>query len=111
MFSTASDLLAWTRALVHPSARWAAVFGPLTQPTVAVRHEGPFDVWSGLGSRVYTRDGRVTEVWLSGSGDDGHTCVVRALTSGLFLIVLSDAGRHDGVSWSALVAQRLLPRQ
>jgi hypothetical protein len=38
-----------------------------------VRRVGASDISSGYGIRVYARDGRVTEVWLSGSGMWGWT--------------------------------------
>jgi CubicO group peptidase (beta-lactamase class C family) len=111
MFSTASDLATWIRCLVHPPAAWGPVLGDISRPAVLVRREGGTQVWSGLGSRVYTSDGRVTEVWLSGNGDDGHNVVVRAMADGTIVVVLSSAGRHGATTWSAFIADRLLPRR
>lgn len=110
MSSTADDLLRWMRALAAPKT--LGIVGPfdIGIPQVWVRREGAFDISSGYGTRVYTRDGRVTEVWLSGSGDDGHTGVVRALTDGITVIVLSNAGFRGKATWSSLVAHRLFPR-
>ncbi len=111
MFGTAVDLVSWIRCITHPPAAWAAVLGQIGRPVVHVRDEGEYQVWSGLGSRVYVRDGRTTEVWLSGSGDDGHTSVIRAMTDGTILVVLSTAGHHGATTWSAVIAERLLPRR
>jgi hypothetical protein len=52
--------------------------------------------------------GRVIEVMHSGSGDDRHTGIVRVLTSGMTIIVRSNAGQHAGTTWSSWVAHHLL---
>jgi hypothetical protein len=44
----------------------------------------------------------------SGSGDDRHTGIVRVLTSGMTIIVRSNAGQHAGTTWSSWVAHHLL---
>lgn len=75
-----------------------------------IAHEPPFDVSYGYGARVYTLRGKVAEIFHSGSGDDGHTVVVRELPSGLTVIVLSSAGQHKGTTWSSYVASRLVSR-
>ena len=110
MSSTALDLLRWTRALrtgrvLSDSSRVA-----MYAPQVFVRHEPDADVSYGYGVRVYTSGGRTTEVMHSGSGDDGHTSVVRLLPSGLTIVVLSNAGQHAGTTWASYVAQRLATR-
>jgi CubicO group peptidase (beta-lactamase class C family) len=110
MSSTAIDLLRWTR----PSTL-AKVLGPAGRlafgtPQVLVRREPPDDVSYGYGLRIYTREGRVTEIMHSGSGDDGHTGVVRLLPSGLTVIVLSNAGMRGGTTWSSHVARLLVSR-
>ena len=109
MSSTAADLLRWTRALgAHGRVLSAASRTALATPRVLVRHEGDADVHYGYGVRVYTVGGRVTEVMHSGSGDDGHTGVVRVLGGGrLTVIVLSNAGMHAGTTWSSYVGHRL----
>lgn len=110
MSSTAADLLRWARLLSHPPMQWSAILEPIGRPALWVRREGAYDVWSGLGSRVYTKGGRVTELWLSGSGDDGHTSVVRALDTGRIIIVLSNSGRRGDATWSSFIALQVLPR-
>jgi len=47
------------------------------------------------------------EVMHSGSGDLGHTGIVRSLNSGLTVIVLSNAGQHNGTTWASFIAHRL----
>jgi hypothetical protein len=79
-------------------------------PRIRVRREGRFDVSYGFGARVYTDSGTVAEVMHSGSGDDGHTGIVRTLRSGETFIVLSNAGMRDGATWSSVVGQRIAPR-
>jgi CubicO group peptidase (beta-lactamase class C family) len=111
MSSTVDDLLRWAHALASPATLgFAGSFNP-GAPQVWARREGRFDISSGYGTRVYMREGTVTEVWISGSGDDGHTGVVRMLSSGTTIIVLSNAGMRNGATWGALVAHRLAPRQ
>ena len=110
MSSTARDLLRWTRTstlekLLGPTGRLA-----FATPQVLVRREPPDDVSYGYGVRIYTREGRITEIMHSGSGDDGHTGVVRLLPSGLTVIVLSNAGMRDGTTWSSHVARLLASR-
>ena len=90
--------------------KWATVFRPLARPERLVRREGADDVFYGYGARIYLRDGRVTEVMHSGSGDDGHTAIVRQLASGVTVVVLSDAGQHAGTTWASYVAGKLVTR-
>jgi len=47
----------------------------------------------------------------SGSGDDGHTAIVRQLRSGYTIIVLSNAGHHKGTTWSSYVASQIALRE
>lgn len=109
MSGTADDLWRWVSVLASDAGRDA--FPGLTSPQVHVRTEGAYDVSYGYGVRVYSRDGRITEVMHAGSGDDGHTAVARQLTSGVTIVVLSNAGQRDGASWSGYVAERLAPRE
>ena len=110
MSAHADDLLAWTRALRSAKHNGVREFAAVDSPQVLVRHEGLFDIWYGYGARIYTSHGRVAEVMYSGSGDDGHSAMIRELPSGITIIVLSSAGEHRGTTWSAYVAQRLLTR-
>ncbi|HEX7939673.1 MAG TPA: serine hydrolase domain-containing protein [Gemmatimonadaceae bacterium] len=104
MQGTADDLLLWTRMLDarpefgRPGGSARAV------PHVVVRREGPYDVAYGYGMRLYLNGDHIVEVFHSGSGDDGHSAVVRRLDSGETIIVLSDAGFHGTATWSAYVA-------
>jgi hypothetical protein len=58
--------------------------------------------------RVYTRDGRVVEVTHSGLGDSGHSGVVRLFPSGVTILVLSNAGQHEGTTWSSYLARQIV---
>lgn len=109
MFSTADDLLAWGHSLLHPPPGWAPILAPLATPAVRVRCEGRYTVWAGLGTRIYVEAGHTAEVWLSGSGDAGHTVVLRLRPDGRMLVVLSTSGAPQGATWSAVLANRLLP--
>jgi CubicO group peptidase (beta-lactamase class C family) len=111
MAATADDLLAWTRALRSAKHDGTREFGAIETPQVWVRREDPFDISYGYGARLYTSRRKVAEVMYSGSGDDGHTAMIRELASGVTIIVLSSAGQHHGTTWSAYVAQRLASRQ
>ncbi|MEO5815149.1 MAG: hypothetical protein ABIT20_07705 [Gemmatimonadaceae bacterium] len=82
-------------------------FAAIDTPQVLVRHERRFDISYGYGARVYTSHGKVAEVMYSGSGDDGHTAIIRQLASGVTIIVLSSAGEHHSTTSSAYVAERL----
>ncbi len=97
-------------ALAAPETLGIAGSYGLTVPQEWVRREGVFDTSSGYGTRIYSKGGRVTEVWLSGSGDDGHTGVVRSLPGGTTISALSNAGFRGDATWGSHVAQRLLPR-
>ena len=108
MSSTADDLLRWARALERGGVLDSASRAALVAPRVLVRREGPADVYYGYGVRVYVVDGRAVEVMHSGSGDDGHSGIVRSLRDrGLTIVVLSNAGQHGGTTWSSYVARRL----
>jgi CubicO group peptidase (beta-lactamase class C family) len=108
MSSTARDLLAWTRALRIGPVPGAAARASLLAPQRFVRKEGEADVSYGYGVRVLSIGGRVTEVVHSGSGDDGHTGMVRAFPDGLTVVVLSNAGMRAGTTWSAIVTGRVV---
>jgi CubicO group peptidase (beta-lactamase class C family) len=109
MWSTADDMLRWSRIL---SRRNAAVSDEvremLNAPHVRVRREGDVDVLYGYGVRVYTLNNKVTEVMHSGSGDEGHTSIVRLFPTGLTVIVLSNSGQHAGTTWSSYVARKIV---
>ena len=108
MSSTAGDLLRWTAVLRRGPVPGPASRASLVAPRVLVRREPPADVSYGYGVRVLTVDGRVTELVHSGSGDDGHTGMVRVFPDGLTVIVLSNAGAHGGTTWSAHAARRVV---
>lgn len=110
MSSTARDLLRWTRALRTGGVLSDSSRAAMYAPQVLVRREPDADVSYGYGVRVYTNAGRTTEIMHSGSGDDGHTSVARLLPSGLTVIVLSNAGQHEGTTWASYLAQRLATR-
>jgi CubicO group peptidase (beta-lactamase class C family) len=110
MFSTAGDLLRWTWALDHGKVLKPSSARALSARQVYVRSEPPDSIYYGFGVRVYARAGRIVEVMHSGSSDDGHTSIARIFPSGTTLIVLSNAGQHDGTTWSSAVAQRLAAR-
>jgi CubicO group peptidase (beta-lactamase class C family) len=109
MSSTADDLLKWARYL-RRAAREERELAAIETPQVFVRREPPFDVSYSYGARVYSSNGKVVEVMLSGSGDDGHTSVVRDLSSGEVVIVLSNAADHRGTTWSSFIARDLVSR-
>jgi CubicO group peptidase (beta-lactamase class C family) len=109
MSATADDLLMWARAIWHPG-HGASRFPEITIPHVLVRQEGSLQVHAGYGVRLYLVDGNVVEVMHSGSGDDGHTAIVRQLISGWTIVVLSNAGQHNGTTWSSYIATQIAPR-
>lgn len=102
-----NDLVRWTQtlaatgAVLHRTSREL-----LASPQIRIRSEGDVDVAYGFGVRVYTQSGRVTELMHSGSGDEGHTSIVRILPA-LTVIVLSDSGLHAGITWSSYIAHLL----
>jgi len=110
MSSTATDILRWTRALAEGRVLSDSSRAALYAPQVFVRHEPDADVSYGYGVRIYTKDGRITEVMHAGAGDDEHTSVARILPSGLTVIVLSNAGMHGDTTWASYVAQLLAAR-
>ena len=107
MSSTAGDLLRWTRMLRSGRVLTAREVRAIEGPQIFVRHSGAEQVYYGFGTRVYQRNGRTTEVFHSGSSDDGNTSVIRELANGVTIIVLSRAGQHAGTTWSSYVAQHL----
>lgn len=109
MWSTPDDMLRWSRILsrrndVVPDR----VREMLNAPHVRVRQEGDVDVSYGYGVRVYTLNEKVIEVMHSGSGDEGHTSIVRLFPTGLTVIVLSTSGQHAGTTWSSYVARKIV---
>jgi CubicO group peptidase (beta-lactamase class C family) len=109
MFATIDDLRTWTTA-VWNGGRSASSFPEVTIPHVFVRREGLFQVYTGYGVRLYVVNDGVVEVMHSGSGDDGHTAIVRQLRAGWTIIVLSNAGLHKDTTWSSYVATQIAPR-
>lgn len=107
MSSTASDLYRWVRALDRGRILSARSRAQLYAPQVAVRREPPATISYGYGVRVYTVNGKTTEVMHTGSADDGHTGMVRVLRDGQVIIVLSNAGQHRGTTWASYVAHRV----
>jgi CubicO group peptidase (beta-lactamase class C family) len=107
MSSTAGDLLRWMHALRNGSVLNAREVRAIEGPQVFVRRERDEEVYYGFGTRVYQCGGRTTEVFHSGSSDDGNTAVVRVLANGITIIVLTNAGQHAGTTWSSYVAQHL----
>jgi CubicO group peptidase (beta-lactamase class C family) len=106
MSATADDLLRWTSTLWH-FGRGASRFSAITSSHIFVRREGSREVHYGYGVRLYYEKNKLVEIAHTGSGDDGHTAIVRQLASGLTIIVLSNAGQHGGTTWSSYVATRL----
>ena len=110
MWSTADDMLRWSRILsVRNGVLSDQVREMLNAPKVRVRREGDVDVSYGYGVRVYTLNDKVTEVMHSGSGDQGHTSIVRLFPTGITVIVLSNSGQHAGTTWSSYVARKIAP--
>jgi CubicO group peptidase (beta-lactamase class C family) len=110
MSSTADDLLKWIYFLRNSTTRGVRELAAIETPQVFVRREPPFDVSYGYGARVYSFDHHIAEIMYSGSGDAGHSVVIRELSSGLVVIVLSNAGQHRGTTWSAFIARSLASR-
>lgn len=108
MSSTAEDIFRWTRALRSGQVLSPQHTAALSGRQIFVRYEAPDSVYYGYGTRVYARGGRITEVMHSGSSDDGHAGIARALSTGVTVIVFSNAGTHNGVTWSSRLAQRWL---
>ncbi|MEO6057891.1 MAG: serine hydrolase domain-containing protein [Gemmatimonadales bacterium] len=110
MSSTLDDLLQWSH--VHATPHAIGFSGPMEVgvPRLLVRREGDLDVFYSGGARIYRRGSNVTEVMLSGNGDDGHTSIVRILESGMTIVVLSNAGSPGGTTWSSRIAERIAPR-
>ena len=111
MRSTARDIYRWITA-VHD----ARLFGrtesrELESPLMHVRSEPPFEIHYGYGTRIYVRNGRVSEVMHSGSGDAHNSSIARVLADGTIVIVLSNAGQRRGTTWASYVAPRLVPRR
>jgi CubicO group peptidase (beta-lactamase class C family) len=110
MSATIDDLRTWTTA-VWNGGRGASRFPDVAIPYVAVRREGSFEVYAGYGVRLYVVNDDVVEVMHAGSGDDGHTAIVRQLRAGWTIIVLSNAGHHKDTTWSSYVATQIAPRE
>jgi CubicO group peptidase (beta-lactamase class C family) len=110
MSSTADDLLKWMRVLRSGTSHGVRDFAAIETPQVLVRREPPFDVSYGYGARVYSLNHAIVEIMLSGSGDDGHSAIARELSSGVVVIVLSNAGQHRGTTWASFIARSLASR-
>jgi CubicO group peptidase (beta-lactamase class C family) len=110
MSATIDDLRTWTTALWNFRSG-AGRFPEMTMRHVAVRREGRLQVYAGYGVRLYAVDDDIVEVMHAGSGDDGHTAIVRQLRTGQTIIVLSNAGHHKGTTWSSYVATQIAPRE
>jgi len=111
MRSTAKDMYRWVIAV-----REAKLFGrtesrELESPLMHVRSEPPFEIHYGYGTRIYVRNGRVSEVMHSGSGDARNTSIARVLADSTIVVVLSNSGQRHGTTWASYVGQRLATRQ
>jgi CubicO group peptidase (beta-lactamase class C family) len=111
MRSTARDIYRWLIAIHEARIFGRAESMELESPLMHVRSEPPFEIHYGYGTRVYVRNGRVTELMHSGSGDSGHSGIARVHSDGMVVVVLSNAGQHRGMTWSSYVASRLVPRR
>jgi CubicO group peptidase (beta-lactamase class C family) len=110
MRSTARDIFRWAASIHDERLFGRAESKELESPLMHVRSEPPFEIHYGYGTRVYVRNGRVTELTHSGSGDANNTGIARVLSNGTIVVVLSNAGQHRGTTWASYVAQRLVPR-
>jgi len=111
MRSTARDMYRWVTAIHDARLFGRAESSELESPLMHVRSEPPFEIHYGYGTRVYVRNGRATELMHSGIGDANHNGVVRVLSDGTVVVVLSNAGQHRGTTWASYLAQRLVPRK
>lgn len=111
MRSTARDMYRWLSAIHHEQLFGRAESREMESPLMHVRSEPPFEIHYGYGTRIYVRNGRISEVMHSGSGDSNHTSVARLLSDGTMVIVLSNAGMHHGTTWASYLGQRLVPRK
>ena len=111
MRSTARDIFRWATSIHDERLFGRAESSELESPLMHVRSEPPFEIHYGYGTRVYVRNGRVTELTNSGSGDANNTGIARVLSDGTIVVVLSNAGQHRGTTWASYVAQRLVPRK
>jgi CubicO group peptidase (beta-lactamase class C family) len=111
MSSTVEDLLRWVRALDSGPGIPETIRHLMTEPRVLARHEAGLDVDAGYGLRIYLRNGRVIERWHSGSGDDGHTAVVRVMADGTIIMVLTNTGWRGETPWASDIATRLSLRR
>lgn len=107
MSSTAADMLKWMHVSRNGRVLTTREVRAIEGPQVFVRESNGEQIYYGFGTRVYQRNGRTTEVFHSGSSDDGNTAVVRELSDGTTIIVLSNAGEHGGTTWASYVAQHL----
>src|ERR1700680_302862 len=111
MRSTARDMFRWVNSIQDARLFARAERVELEPPLMHGRSEPPFEIHYGYGTRVYVRNGRVTEIMHSGSGDAGNTGIARVLADGTIVVVLSNSGMHRGTTWASYVAQRLVPRR
>ncbi|HEX9083947.1 MAG TPA: serine hydrolase [Gemmatimonadaceae bacterium] len=110
MRSTAKDIARWVTAIHDARLFGRAESVELESPLMHIRSEPPFEIHYGYGTRVYVRNGRVSEVMHSGIGDTGNTSIARVLADGTVVVVLSTRGQHRGTTWASYVAQRLAQR-
>jgi CubicO group peptidase (beta-lactamase class C family) len=111
MRSTARDMYRWVTAIHDARLFGRAESSELESPLMHVRSEPPYEIHYGYGTRVFVRNGRAMEVMHSGTGDANHNGVVRILSDGTVVVVLSNAGQHRGTTWASYLAQRLVPRK
>ena len=111
MRSTTRDIYRWLTAIHDGRLFGRAETLELESPLMHVRSDPPFEIHYGYGTRVYVRNGRVSEVMHSGNGDAGHSSIARVLSNGTILVVLASSGQRRGTTWATYVAQRLLPRK
>jgi CubicO group peptidase (beta-lactamase class C family) len=111
MRSTVRDLYRWVTAIHDGKLFGRTESQELESPLMHVRSEPPYEIHYGYGTRIYIRNGRVSEVMHSGSGDDRNTSIARLLSDGTIVIVLSNSGQHKGTTWASYLAQRLATRK
>ena len=111
MRSTARDVYRWVTGIHDGRLFGRTDSRELESPLMHVRSEPPYEIHYGYGTRLYVRNGRVTEIMHSGSGDARNTSIARVIADGTIVIVLSNAGQRRGATWASYVATRLVPRR
>jgi CubicO group peptidase (beta-lactamase class C family) len=111
MRSTAKDMYRWVIAVHEEKLFGRTESRELESPLMHVRSEPPFEIHYGYGTRIYVRNGRVSEIMHSGSGDARNTSMARVLADGTIVIVLSNSGQRHGMTWASYVGQRLATRK